>query len=475
MAMTPIETPVASGKKTLARVKQFKLSIQDRKEEPVSWKEYEKILFRFFFIYFFIQIVPLDWKFYRDVFAISWTDLHFYDLFRLTRYAPQFFSESGLARWGLASYANWSVALLIAAVGTVIWSYRDKDRSEYTQLYYWLRTGLRYRLAIGIIAYGFIKLFPLQMPFPSLSNLHTPYGDFLPWKIYWHTIGITQGYESFLGAVEILAGLLLLYRNTVTFATGLLIGFTGNVLVANFAYDGGEHVYSAYLVAIAAFLFVYDIPRLFNLLWHERFTKANRFKPSFGKTWLKNTRIALKAAFAVFVLLFGIKTYSSYVNDPYLIPSTPGLSGAYGFYNVREFKLNDKVIPYSQTDPDRWQNVIFEKWATISVKIARPVNIELSNADVLSRTDIDRDYESAGVGGRHYFSYTADTVNQRLQLQNKNNNHKGETLSLRYSRPDEKTIVVEGINEKGDSIHAVLDRIDRKYMLYEGRRKPVKL
>jgi hypothetical protein len=473
--MTKIETlPAPSKIKRTYYTDIISSSLKKSKSDIQEWKGYEKIGFRFFFIYFFIQSVPLDWKFYRDVFSISWTNLHFYDLFRLTRYSPQFFSESELAKWGLASYANWGVVILIALAGAAAWSYADKNKKEYNNLYYWLRVLLRYRLAIGIIAYGFIKLFPLQMPFPSLSNLHTPYGDFLPWKIYWHTIGITQNYESFLGFVEILGGLLLLYRKTVTFGTGLLIGFTGNILAANFAYDGGEHVYCSYLVVIAVFLFAYDVPRLYNL-FVKGSTTANRFNPSFTEPLLKKIRLTLKVSFIFFILIFGSLTYSNYAHDPYLIPQTPGLSGAYGYYNVKEFRLNNKVIPYSTTDPDRWQNVVFEKWATISVKIARPVKIDLSNGDLKASLDIDRNYEVAGVGGRHYFSYVADTLKNTLNLQNKNKNHHGEKFDLSFQRPNASTIILEGKNEKGDSIYAVLEKINRKYMLYEGRRKPVKL
>ncbi|HEY8400228.1 MAG TPA: DoxX family protein [Cytophagaceae bacterium] len=449
-------------------------SFKERSIEPSGWPGWQLTLFRFFFLFFALQILPIDWKLYKHIFTTNWLDFHFYDLFVITKYLPEFISGDNLSKWGIASYVNWGIIALLAFFGTLAWNKLQPDKNEHNNLYYWLRAGLRYRLAIGIIAYGFIKLFPLQMPFPSLSNMHTNYGDFLPWKIYWHTIGITQGYESFLGAVEILAGLLLLNRKTVTFATGLIIGFTGNVLVANFSYDGGEHVYSSFLVLIATFLFIHDVPRLYNLLILEKKTLAEKFEPVFTKP-LQNVRLAGKGLVAVFILVFGTSTYINYISDPYLIPGTPGLSGAYGFYNVKEFKLNNQTIPYSTTDPNRWQNVIFEKWATISIKIARPVKIDIGEASAKASFDIDRNYESAGIGGRHYFAYTADTVNQTLSLQNKNKHHRNEKLELSYSRPDSSTIIVKGINENKDSIYAVLERIDRKYMLYEGRRKPVKL
>jgi hypothetical protein len=435
--------------------------------QPSQWKSHEKILLRFFFIYFIVQAVPLDWKFYKALFSINWLHPSFYDLFSLSRYAPQFFQLTG--------FANWGIAALLALAGAFTWSLKEREERNYDTILYWLRVILRYRLAAAVIAYGLIKLFPLQMPYPSLSNLHTNYGDFQAWKIYFHTIGITQNYERFLGAVEILAGILLLFRKTVTFGSAIILGFTGNVLAANIAYDAGEQVYSAYLVIIALFLFAYDAPRLYNLLALQRYTIASKFQPVFSANGLKRLRAGLQIAFVLFIVLLGFATYGNYARYPYKLPSSPGIKGTYGFYNVREFRLNNQLIPYSVTDSSRWQNVIFEKWATISIKVAKPLLLDNSTGDEFHENDIDRNFESAGVGGRRYFAYTSDTIAHIIQLRNKNKHHSYETFVLHYQVLNDSTITVSGVNEKNDTISAVLDRVNKKYMLFEGRRKHIKL
>jgi hypothetical protein len=48
-------------------------------------------------------------------------------------------------------------------------------------------------------------------------------------------------------------------------------------------------------------------------------------------------------------------------------------------------------------------------------------------------------------------------------------------MFLHYIRPNDSTIVLNGINENRDSVHVVLARISKKYMMFEGRRKPVKI
>jgi hypothetical protein len=438
------------------------------------WKNWEINLFRFFFIYFLIQIVPLDWKFYRDLFAINWTNIHFHELFTLSKYQPDIFSDK-VADWRTGSFLNWAVFAVIALVGTFIWARFDKERKEYQVWYYWLRTIVRYRLAFLLITYGFIKFFPLQMPYPSLSNLLTNYGDYYAWKIYFHTVGIAPKYESFLGFVEILAAFLLFYRRTATFGAGLILGFLGNVAVANGFYDIGEQTLSTYIVLLAAFVFVWDVPRLVHLLLKEKPAFANKFIPHFKYGSLKQLRQAIQVGFLLFVVLFAYKTYDNYTHYPYKIPKTPGLSKSYGFYDVKHFVLNNDTVPYSKTDTNRWQDVVFEKWSTLTIKVNRPVIVDQSNGEAVHEHDIDRNYELAGFAGRHYFYYEADTINQTLSLQNKNKNHREEKLFLHYTRPNDSTIVLSGINENRDSIHVVLGKINKKYMMFEGRRKPVKI
>lgn len=440
-----------------------------------EWKAAEVILFRFFFIFFLLLIFPVDWKFYRELWGINWAHLHFHDLFRLSKYQTQFIAQEKLPAYGVGVFTNWGIAILVAAAGTALWTKLDKTKKEYNVLYYWLRVVLRYKLAIILITYGFIKLFPLQMPYPSLSNLQTNYGDYFPWKIYFQTTGIAPKYQSFLGFVEILAAFLLFYRKTVTFGVGLIFGFIGNVAVVNAFYDVGELITSTFIVLVASFLFIYDIPRLWHFLVKELPTKANKLVPNFSDKKLKTARTTLRVAFLLFVVLFAYKTFDNYTNDPYKVPKTAGLHDSYGLYNVKEFILNNDTIPYSNTDPNRWQDVIFEKWSTLTIKVNRPVKIDFSSGEKVAEKDIDRNYELAGLAGRHYFYYDADTVNHTLALQNKNIHHRNEKLSLQYTIPNDSTIILNGINENSDSIHVVLNRINKKYMMFEGRRRPVKI
>lgn len=445
--------------------------VTSRETAPAAWNPTEKVLFRIAFIYFAIQSIPLDWKYFRRVFRIDWLNLTYGDIFDLARYQPRFFGEQD-------TFLNWLVVLLIAIIGAVLWSNRDKDRPDYNQLYYWLRVIVRYRLAAGLIAYGFIKFFPLQAPEPSLSNLNTAYGDFSAWKLFALSLGVVPDYESFLGLVELTGGLLLLHRKTTTIATLIIIPFTGNVFFSNLAYEGGEYVYSFYLIVLALFLFAFDANRLYRLFALEKPTVPNLFKPDFRDSRLKFGRVALKASFVLFfVIIYGSKTYAGYHSNPYQYPAKPGLAGAAGLYNVEHFVINGDTLAYSALDPVRWKDVVFEKWATLSIRSSPPRVIDSTNVEQIHFDDAKRNFEFAGSGGRHYYGYEFDENAKTLKLTNKVN--AADQLLLHYSRPDSTTILLSGISSGRDSLQVVLKKINKKYLFQEvkkvGRRGEFKL
>jgi len=435
---------------------------------PPVWTDRKKQIFRFFFLFFILQAIPLSVDFFKTVFGFNWLHISYGDIFNLTRLSAKFLP-------GADSFINWIIVAVIALIGAMVWDKSKYKNINYDRFYYWLRVVVRYRLAIGIIGYGFIKFFPLQAPFPSISNLNTSYGDFTDWKIFSMSLGIVPSYEAFLGAIEILAGLFLFFRKTATIGAAIILVFTGNVFISNLAYEGGEFVYATYLITFALFVLWFDAQRIYNLVSLERPTAPNSFKPLFvGKT--KTLRLVLKTVIIFFfVFLYGFKTYSGFHHDPYQFPRTKGLARAAGIYNVSEFKINGRILPYAAADSIRWKDVVFEKWATISIRCDRKVIVDSANYEQVFKNDKDRDYELAGTAGRHYYSYTVDSVNHVLLLDNKNPHYKGEQLRLNYSRPDSVTVILSGTNQHRDSIYVALNKIDKKYPLKLSRRKALKL
>jgi hypothetical protein len=178
-------------------------------------------------------------------------------------------------------------------------------------------------------------------------------------------------------------------------------------------------------------------------------------------------------------VLYGFQTRSGYLHDSYQFPKTKGLPGLSGLYNVSEFKVNQQSVPYSPTNSARWQDVVFEKWNTISIRSNRSVILNSTNTDYIAQDDEDRTYELEGSAGRHYYSYDADTVNHILLLRNRNKHYKDETLQLKYTKTGQDQVTLTGLDRNKDSVFVVLDKINKKYLLEEaakqGRRRGLKL
>ncbi|GGM89686.1 hypothetical protein GCM10010967_23160 [Dyadobacter beijingensis] len=520
------------------------------------WPEWQKVLFRIAFVFFLAMSIPNSPSWYTDLVTFDWTRLHYRDVYDIARFG------SGLDIFGrtifgspLEGYATWIITLLAAIVVGLIWTavvkVAKREPKEYNLLYYWIRVVVRYRAGIGIIGFGFTKLMPTQMPYPSYGLLNTNFGDFTLQKIYWLSVGIVPWYQVFAGVVELAAGILLFFRGTTTLGAILLLGALGDIVYVNFAYDGGVHVYSSYFVLLAAFLLIRDIPKVWNLIVLERFTVPQKFYPAFSPKWQQYVRYGLKAG--VFGLFLVYLFYLQYVNfkfDPYKQPSTAGIRTLRGNYQVTEFKINNKTIPYSPTDTLRWQWATFENWTTLTFKVNKPTPLDLSNGGGAPMRDVGRTFELTGTGGgQRVFHYLADTLEHTLYLQDKyakgglrdgvgqlqqrearqkqggdsnapregrRGNERGNgpdkkdgqdrnwipqdaldrigdenklidprgwsarrdrefaekprrdkrnRMVLRYATTDGSRVVLQGINEKKDSIYVVLDRVERPYVL----------
>ncbi|MEV4884866.1 DoxX family protein [Chitinophaga ginsengisegetis] len=442
--------------------------------ETPAWKDYEKIGFRVIFIYFLLQALPFDWKFYSYLFSTPIFNLHYEDIFNLANFTTRFGA-------GPATYADWGILLIIAVAGAIVWTYTDRQRTRtYDEAFYWLRVILRYRLALALLAYGFLKLYALQAPYPSLSSLNTPYGDFNRWKLFSLSLGIVPSYELFLGGVEIGLALLLLFRKTASIGAFMFLIFCGNIFMSNLAYEGGDQVYSLLLITYAFVILSFDLQRIIRLLILQQPTAAATFKPVFEGI-RKNGRWILKTAFLLFfVVIYGVKTGVGAKHDPYQYPATKGLPAISGLYNVATFIVNGDTLAYSLTDSLRWRNVVFEEWNTISIRTNKPALVDSNNLHLVKRDNAERLYEIEGTSGRHYYSYAADTTQHLLTLQNRHPALSAETLSLHYSRPDTNRVILTGTTYSRDSIYVVLEKVNKKYLLEEvanggGRNRKLKL
>ena len=419
---------------------------------PKPWPLWQKVLFRFFFIYLllhvasgsFFQGIPLLGLIDRlqvyliDISVNAFNDyiLHFQD-----ELVP--LNGSGDTSFGWVQLIFY---FCLAVLGTVIWSIADRKRKSYYRAAFYLYTALRYFVAYVSFTYGVIKLFALQMPFPSLSALATPMGDFLPMRFSWYFIGYSTVYQVFSGIMEITVGVLLLYRRTVTLGLVIGLGVYINVMMINLSYDVPVKIFSAHMVLMCLFLVMADIKRLANFFIFNRPATHNtmyHFVPS--KKSRKIFRLVFKLIFLgqVIFLIVGVVGMSAnqLSDDKQELKPIP-----YGIYEVNTFVKNGDTLPVLANDSLIWKDMIFES----------PEYVSVNTTDTLLRKSYRR--------GSFYFKN--DSIKNTMVCYKFSKGDSIHLFDMKYHLKDKEHVQL-WTKIKADSLYFELNKSDRKFQLAE--------
>jgi hypothetical protein len=415
------------------------------------WPLWRKVAFRFFFIYFLLQIAPWTWL--DSVPGVgSVTQYYYAGMDWLVEFANAKifhvreklvpFNGSGDTSYGWTQV--W-LFLSLALLGSLIWSVIDGKRDHYITADYFLRNFVRYFVAMNCLSYGIIKLFALQMTFPNLSQLATPLGDFLPMRFSWMFIGYSGSYQIFSGVMETLAGLLLLNRRSITL--GLFIGasvFT-NVVMMNLSYDIPVKIFSIHLLIYCLFLLSYDVKRFTTFfLLNKPTDTTDLYSIHFAKKWMRVIRLVAKSVFIILTVIMPFYNSWSFYNSNLSVQEAKPIKS--GVYNVALFEVNGKAMPPLASDTITWKDVIFEKTPSGSV----------NSTDTLFRQRYRRGY----------FNYRADTINHTLKLFKRSVQGDSTFLfSMNYHLRND-TILLSG-KVRNDSLQVRLVKSKRHFQLAE--------
>ena len=420
---------------------------------PPAWSLWQRVLFRFFFVYLVLQAEP--WDLFSAVPGVRWLLRPYGRLVDWAVHASNarvfhvrdtlvMVNGSGDTSW---AWAQLCLYLSLATIGCVVWSLLDRKRTQYDRLAFWLRMIVRYYIATAALSYGIIKLFRLQMPFPSMSQLATPLGDLLPMRFSWLFIGYSAPYQFFSGTMETLAGLLLLYRRTVTAGLFAATGAFLNVLMINLSYDVPVKLYASHLLLACLFLLALDAPRLVRLLvLNQPVPATTAYDPKLAYAWQRWGSIGVKI-FLVYEFLLapanrGWQSYKSVNATQAAGPFTRG------FYDVRAYVVNRDTITVSSGDTLRWRDVIIDNTGAGSINTADQVFAQRYH--------------------RAYFRYKPNPASHTAAVWKTSPIPRDSTFlfTMRYEVPDSTTIRLHTII-RGDSVHVELVRAPRHFQLAE--------
>jgi len=329
-----------------------------------AWRLPTRIAFRFFALYFFMYVVSTQMLFpllfipTPDVVStalfkglqrfflnpiqrvVVWSGTHVFHTAVST--VP---SGSGDRMFNWVQVAD---LLIIAIIGTVIWSLVDRRRQGYDRLYRWFRIFLRFALGTTMIGYGFSKAFPLQMPAPQLTRLLEPYGNFSPMGVLWYSIGASFAYERFVGIVEVVGGSLLLIPRTQLVGSLVVLGATIEVFMLNMTYDVPVKLFAFHLVMMSVVLIA---PFAKSLI--TRTTKPR------GQSYWASAAQLLIGVYLVWTA--GYDSAQSVGQYGYMAPKPP----LYGIWTVEKMQIDGVERAPLVTDYERWRRVIVQDAGSI--------------------------------------------------------------------------------------------------------------
>jgi hypothetical protein len=321
------------------------------------WTLSRKLAFRFFFPFFILS--TSIWNFIPVL--DQWASKFYY--------YPSFFVQNYILkltetpRWVHDPTGNgdtlddWILLLtygVLSAVICIIWSVLDRKRTAYTRLESGLQIGLRYYLAFVMFGYGIDKLFLLQMPYPSLAQLHTPLGEFTPMRLTWMHIGYSAPYQFMGGFLETLGGALILFRRTKVLGGVLLLSVLTQVVMLNYFYGVPVKIFSTLLLIMTIYILKDHLKALifFMLGRPHQAIVIQTFQS--GKVWLNKVRPFVKGGFVIFAVGGCIASAAQAYTQRASIEKIP----VYGAYAVSKFIQNSRELSLSESN-DRWNFVVF--------------------------------------------------------------------------------------------------------------------
>ena len=313
--------------------------------------------------------------------------------------------------------------LTIGFFGTALWSVLDRRRETYITLHKWFHLFLRFAVGSQLLFYGMVKLVPLQISFPSLTRLVEPLGNFSPMGVLWSSIGAAPRYEMFVGAAEMLGGILLFFPRTTTFGALVCLAEATNVFMLNMTYDVPVKLFSFHLILMSLALLAPELPRIARFFFSDRGVRPSNH-PKLFRTASAN-RVALSIQIVFGLMLIATDAYIAWTSWQNLGGGAPK-SPLYGIWNVDQPLTGGAQRPSLPTDRDGWRRVIFEDPRRMTVQrtddtfVDYGASIDPAACTLALTKESDKDWKAKlkfQRSGQDGLTLVGEMDGQRLQIQ----------------------------------------------------------
>src|SRR4029078_3430912 len=250
------------------------------------WPPHKRLIFRFLFLYFVLYCFPFPLDAFEFLEPVARPYFNLIDWliplvgkkwFNLTAHvAFPTFDKVDDSFYGLVfTY----FILILSSLGTVICSVIDRRAKNHERLFQLLKLYLRYFLASYLFGYGFVKVCPSQFQAITASRLTMTVGDQSPMLLAWNFMGHSVVMQRLNGLLEVIAGLLLLFRRTTPLVAILSTAVFSFGVMMDFCFNVPVRLLSSHLLLISVLLVLTDGRRLMNVLVLNRRANAAVYRP----------------------------------------------------------------------------------------------------------------------------------------------------------------------------------------------------
>jgi hypothetical protein len=252
------------------------------------------------------------------------------------------------------------VAAVVAMAIALVWGRLERDSGLTQRADRWLRSYLRLALAYFLINYGSIKVVPYQFPELGLDTLYQPIGDVSKMGLLWAFMGASPFYAAISGAIEVVAGVLLVFRRTAMAGALLALFVLTQVSVLNVAYQVPAKQFTVHLWLMAAYLLAADARRLWAALLGHAVSAARRSE-LFAAPRFNRAASWLGVGFLIYVLSFAAVNATR--NERATGASAPR-SPLHGVWHVEGYSAE------GATTEQRWRRIIFDGPEWVGLQLA---------------------------------------------------------------------------------------------------------
>jgi uncharacterized membrane protein YphA (DoxX/SURF4 family) len=333
-----------------------------------------RVAFRFLFVYLLVYDLPFAVTWIpgtaglvartQELWAlvVPWVGRHFLHLRQAITPAPTGSADRTF------DYVQVFCTVAMAALAALAWTLWEARRRRSPsgssrssgRLQEGLRIYLRYTLALILLTAGMGMALKVQFPSPTIERLQERIGDSSPLTFYSVFMGYSTSYCVFCGAMEALAGLLLLFRRTTTLGALLAVAVTSHAAALDLSYDVPQKLLSLHLLLISGLLLAPDLRRLVDGLVLDRPTSpadlgpADPGQPPSGPR-ARRARLALKTLVVAYALAAATRQGLAQRQQQMQQAPRPPFDGV---WEVTRFVRDGREVPLWGSDLSRWRRLI---------------------------------------------------------------------------------------------------------------------